>query len=144
MGQVMQRMMLTWLGEPGPIISTKNSFKVVLTIVVCYFIYALSLEFASMSYTIDTVPTFIPALKITGSIIFSVWALYALCRTRENIRYRYSIEEERCRGCEDLCCAFWCSCCTVAQVARHTGDYEEYPATCCTPTGLPPGAPFGV
>jgi hypothetical protein len=38
----------------------------------------------------------------------------------------------------------WCSCCTVAQVARHTGNYEDYPASCFTETGLSPGAPFGV
>ena len=41
MGQIMQRMMLTWLGEPGPRVSTKNSFLVVLVITVCYFIYSL-------------------------------------------------------------------------------------------------------
>jgi hypothetical protein len=28
MGQVMARMQLTWLGEPGSLISTKSSFKV--------------------------------------------------------------------------------------------------------------------
>jgi hypothetical protein len=38
----------------------------------------------------------------------------------------------------------WCSCCTVAQVARHTGNYEDYPASCFTETGLSSGAPFGV
>lgn len=144
MGQVMQRMLLTWLGEPGPIVSTKNSFKVVVTLVACYFIYALALEFATVPYTIEDTPAWLPALKTVGSIIFSVWALYALCRTRENIRARYSIPEERCNGCEDLCCSLWCTCCTVAQVARHTGDYEDYPASCCTPTGLSAGAPFGV
>lgn len=179
MGQIMQRMMLTWLGEPGPIVSTRNSFKVVFVIVVSYFIYSISLEFATLPYSDEeSVPAFIPALKMVGSILFSVWALYALCRTRESIRARYSIEEERCQGyvvmicdkgsealpsslrlthshsllcftsnihrCEDFCCSFWCSCCTVSQIARHTGDYEEYPATCCTQTGNPPGAPFGV
>lgn len=144
MGQIMQRMMLTWLGEPGPIISTRNSFKVVLVIVVSYFVYSTALELATLPYDVQDVPTYLPALKMTGSILFSLWALYALCRTRESIRHRYSIEEERCQGCEDLCCSFWCSCCTVAQVARHTGDYEEYPASCCTQTGLPPGAPYGV
>ena len=33
---------------------------------------------------------------------------------------------------------FWCSCCTVAQMARHTADYETYAARCCSDTGLPP------
>jgi Cys-rich protein (TIGR01571 family) len=144
MGQVLMRMQLTWLGEPGPLVRTKNAFKVVLVIVISYFVYTLALEFASAPYTIDTVPGYIPALKLAGSILFSVWAVFSLCRTRESIRARYSIEETTCAGCEDLCCAFWCSCCTVAQVARHTGEYETYPATCCTQTGHPAGTPIGV
>jgi hypothetical protein len=29
-------------------------------------------------------------------------------------------------------------------MARHTGDYENYSATCCTSTGLEEGAPSVV
>lgn len=144
MGQVMQRMQLTWLGEPGPLIRTKNSFKVVLVLVISYFVYSLALAFATLPYSVDNVPGYLSTLKLIGSILFSLWALYSLCRTRESIRARYSITEQRCAGCEDLCCALWCSCCTVAQLARHTGEYETYPATCCTQTGQPAGTPFGV
>jgi hypothetical protein len=35
---------------------------------------------------------------------------------------------------------YWCNCCTVAQMARHTGDYEAHGARCCSETGLPPSA----
>ncbi len=144
MGQVMTRLQLTWLGEPGPLISTSNTFRIVVTIVCCYFIYSTMLEIYSMPYDVNTVPAFVPVLKALGSISFSVWSFYALCKTRENTRARYSIPEERCHGCEDCCCALFCTCCTVAQMARHTGDYENYSATCCTSTGLEEGAPSVV
>lgn len=39
------------------------------------------------------------------------------------------------------CCAFWCTCCTIAQISRHTADYEHYPAFCCTESGLAENAP---
>ena len=144
MAQVMTRMQLTWLGEPGPYISTKNTFKVVIVIIVAYFVYATAFEFATAHYEVGYVPVYMVVLKMAGSVLFSLWALYSLCRTRESTRARYSIEEEHCRGCEDLCCSFWCSCCTVAQLARHTGEYETYPGVCCSETGLPRGAPLVV
>ena len=39
-------------------------------------------------------------------------------------------------GWEDVCCAMWCQCCIVAQMARHTVDYEERNAVCCNGTGV--------
>lgn len=32
----------------------------------------------------------------------------------------------------------------VSQIARHTGDYENYPSLCCSNTGLPDHAPMVV
>ena len=32
----------------------------------------------------------------------------------------------------------------VSQIARHTGDYENYPSLCCSNTGLPDNAPMVV
>jgi Cys-rich protein (TIGR01571 family) len=144
MAQVMTRLQLTWLGEPGPMISTRNTFNIVVTIIGCYFVYSTMLAIYSMPYDVNTVPPFVPVLKALGSLLFSVWSFYSLCKTRENTRARYSIPEERCHGCEDCCCALFCTCCTVAQMARHTGDYENYPGTCCTSTGLPSHAPLAV
>jgi Cys-rich protein (TIGR01571 family) len=144
MAQIMMRLQLTWLGEPGPLISTKYTFQIVTIIVCCYVVYSTSLEIYSQPYDVNTIPTFVPVLKTIGSIMFSVWALYSLCKTRENTRARYSIPEERCKGCEDCCCAFFCSCCTVAQLARHTGDYENYAGVCCSATGHPKGSPLVV
>jgi hypothetical protein len=87
MGQlVMMQMQLTWLGEHGPLIQTKNAFKVVLVIFFSYFVYSLALEFAVTQYmTIDAVPGYIPALKLAGGSIFfsDWWALFSLCRNGE-------------------------------------------------------------
>lgn len=67
--------------------------------------------------------------------MFTIWSIYALMKTRENVRAKYSIPEEKCQGCEDLCCSVFCSCCVVAQLARHTGDYETYKGSACSETG---------
>lgn len=144
MAQIMMRMQFTWIGEPGPLVSTKNTFKIICVMVFSYIVYSTALEIASWPYDMNTVPTFIPIARAVGSFMFSVWGLYALCKTRENIRARYSIPEQQCKGCEDCCCSFFCTCCTVAQMARHTGEYETHKSTFFTQTGHPKGTPLVV
>eukprot|EP00540_Astrosyne_radiata_P013380 CAMPEP_0116847184 /NCGR_PEP_ID=MMETSP0418-20121206/14289_1 /TAXON_ID=1158023 /ORGANISM="Astrosyne radiata, Strain 13vi08-1A" /LENGTH=136 /DNA_ID=CAMNT_0004478593 /DNA_START=89 /DNA_END=499 /DNA_ORIENTATION=+ len=135
------RMQLTWLGEPGPLISTKNTFKVCVVLVVAYAIYSTALDVVNL---FGDAPSYLGAFRFLGWLLFSVWSLYALCKTRENLRARYSIEEQNCAGCEDFCCSLFCTCCTAAQLARHTGEYEKYPGACCTETGHPVGTPLVV
>jgi len=146
MAQVMTRMNLTWLGDPGPRVSTQNTFKVVFTIVMSYIVYSTALELASLEYTSVGVdlPTYLLVLKTIGSVTFTVYAFYSLCKTRQNVRARYSIPTAQCGGMEDCVCAFFCTCCTVSQLARHTGEYETYPGVCCSETGHPKGTPLTV
>ena len=68
----------------------------------------------------------------------SLFTLILMCKTRRHIRNKYSIPQETCNGCEDCCCVYFCTCCTLSQMARHTADYETYRAACCSETGLPP------
>ena len=42
---------------------------------------------------------------------------------------------------EDSLCMFFCGCCSLIQMARHTHNDKEYPGFCCTTTGLEVGAP---
>lgn len=144
MGQVISRMQLTWLGEPGTLFATSRSFVVIVVLMFAYIIYSTCLELAAAPYEIGQVPSVISTLRFVGNIFFTAWAVYSLCRTRQNVRARYQIPEERCHGCEDLCCSFWCSCCVTAQMLRHTGEYETYPGVCCSKTGHPPGTPLVV
>jgi Cys-rich protein (TIGR01571 family) len=147
MGQIISRVQLTWLGEIGPISRTNQSFGIIVILTICYFIYSFALFFASMSYanniTTDE-PLLLHYLRIGGTIFYTSWSIYTLYRIRQNVRIRYQIPEHYCRGCEDICCSVFCSCCTVAQLMRHTGEYETYPGVCCSKTGHPPGTPLVV
>ena len=136
MGQVMQRLRLNWLGEAAPDAATKNTFKVVLTLVLCYVVFTICLEMVEASAGYYSVPVWISVLRFIGGVLFTVYSIYALMKMRENVRAKYSIPEERCPGMEDLCCSMWCSCCVVSQMARHTGEYETYKGRFCSETGL--------
>ncbi|CAJ1960149.1 unnamed protein product [Cylindrotheca closterium] len=144
MAQIMTRLHLTWLGLPGPQIATKNTFKVVLMILAAYVVYSTSLELASMPYDPENLPPVLWALKSLGSTAFSVYSIFSLCNTRRSVRIQYSIPEQQCHGYEDVVCACCCTCCVLAQMARHTGEYETYPGKFLTKTGHPVGTPLTV
>mmetsp|Transcript_6165 Transcript_6165/g.7176 ORF Transcript_6165/g.7176 Transcript_6165/m.7176 type:complete len:276 (-) Transcript_6165:357-1184(-) len=57
-------------------------------------------------------------------------------RVRKHIRAVYRIPERLCIGCEDICCSFWCGCIVLSQMARHTTEYEQQKAQCCSVTGV--------
>ena len=79
-------------------------------------------------------------LSFLTTVTFSTYIILTLCKTRRWIRRRYNIPEN-CGSCSDCCCACCCPCCVVCQLGRHTAHYDEYPAHCCTDTGLGRGAP---
>jgi hypothetical protein len=57
---------------------------------------------------------------------FAIYMLFVICRTRQAIRRKYQIEAGCCgNGCEDCCCALWCSCCTVSRTL-DTVNYTVY------------------
>jgi len=65
-----------------------------------------------------------------------LYGVYMVAMTRRQVRSEYDIPELRCKGYEDCCMAVFCTCCTIAQMGRHTADYETYRAYCCSDTGL--------
>mmetsp|Transcript_5026 Transcript_5026/g.14647 ORF Transcript_5026/g.14647 Transcript_5026/m.14647 type:complete len:251 (-) Transcript_5026:275-1027(-) len=144
MAQVMTRMELTWLGEPGPQVATKSTFRVVVSLIAAYAVYSMSLALVALDYEPADVPLYIIILRTMGDVLFAIWGVYSLYRTRQSVRAQYSIPEENCIGCEDLCCSIFCTCCVTAQMSRHTGEFETYPGVCCTATGHPPGTPLTV
>jgi Cys-rich protein (TIGR01571 family) len=170
-GQVMTRMGLSATGggaaglPPGSR-RTSSAFKAVATVMVLYLAadYTMSLVWliggflvasssssssaspASSSDSTPTVPTWLLAMRFIQylvEVLFWLYLLVALARTRAHVRKRYRIPEQHCPTgcCEDCCCSCWLPCCTTLQIARHTADYDSYPAACCTETGLFPGAP---
>ena len=67
------------------------------------------------------------------------FAVFVAQSTRSSIREKFMIREERCYDLEDVMCASTCLPCTVAQMSRHTANYDDYEAVCCSKTGLPDG-----
>lgn len=82
----------------------------------------------------------------TVSIAFGVYTLVILTKLRHRVRRLYQIPPKQYFVCmnsdpneialDDCCMAFWCGCCSVAQLARQTADYSQEPAACCSSTGL--------
>lgn len=150
MGQIMHRFRLTWLGGLVPNHTPVTTFKTVLAIVVSYFIFDAALGIFLESNIEDGVQNNTPIVVAVSYIkdivvlLFTVWTIYALYKTRKYVRLTYSIPETTCTGCEDCMCSTFCACCTVAQIGRHTGEYETYPGLCCNDTGLPSSAPMVV
>jgi Cys-rich protein (TIGR01571 family) len=140
MGQVMQRLRLDWLGRPTTEYNAKNTFKLCAVVFAAYYIYTNFL-FPPQIYQYGS---FMYIMRSFGHVLFVLWTVYALSNTRAFVRAKYQIREEIYPGYEDVGCALLCPCCTVAQIARHTGEYETYPSVCISETGLPQEAPMLV
>eukprot|EP00560_Eucampia_antarctica_P005974 CAMPEP_0197824278 /NCGR_PEP_ID=MMETSP1437-20131217/1540_1 /TAXON_ID=49252 ORGANISM="Eucampia antarctica, Strain CCMP1452" /NCGR_SAMPLE_ID=MMETSP1437 /ASSEMBLY_ACC=CAM_ASM_001096 /LENGTH=260 /DNA_ID=CAMNT_0043423831 /DNA_START=26 /DNA_END=808 /DNA_ORIENTATION=+ len=146
MGQVMQRSRLDWLGSPTTKELAVGTFRIVLILSIASIVFSFALNLYEDSYWdsgMDS-PSIITTIKTCGEVLFILWSIFALYKTRQSVRERYSIPEERCVGCEDLCCSIFCSCCTVAQLARHTGEHEKYQGIYFSETGLPLEAPMAM
>ena len=77
----------------------------------------------------------IPLLALDLSLFFYI--VFLTMRARKEIRREFNIPALRCGRYEDFCISFWFLSCTMAQMGRHTADYDTYRAACCTDTGLP-------
>jgi Cys-rich protein (TIGR01571 family) len=123
-GQLLTRLGLNWKGKPATPEEMKQTTSIM---IVCFIVYTIVIICFGES---------------TGSwtsllqLVYGVYILVMLMRLRKLIRTKYQIPEHRCIGCEDLCCAFWCGCCTISQLARQTADYDVEDATFFTSTGV--------
>ena len=146
-GQIMHRLRLTWLGNEGHnIAQTAGTFRILLFITVIYVLINQTLEYLPLAF-LDangdptTMYMELVMARIILNIIFFILTVALVTKVRRRMRSKYSIPETTCKGSEDCCCAFWCTCLTLSQMARHTADYESYAALCCSETGMPPHAP---
>ena len=69
---------------------------------------------------------------------FDLWLVVGLTCARGEMRRRHEIPGDCCGdGClGDCCCAYWCSCCTVIQMHRHTHDEYQHRYVLGSKTGL--------
>jgi Cys-rich protein (TIGR01571 family) len=137
--QVISRLRLTWTGRPGNVSETTGAFQVLFYVVVSYFVLHTIARFISESYEEDETPAVImDAFSSSLHLVFFIFTVYILYKVRIQVREKYGIPAQ---GNEDCCCSCFCPCFVAAQMLRHTTDYDTYPSTCCTETGIPPHAP---
>jgi len=67
------------------------------------------------------------------------FSVFVTQSTRSSLREKFLIREQRCHDLEDICVASLCLPCAVGQMSRHTANYDDYEAVCCSKTGLPDG-----
>jgi hypothetical protein len=63
---------------------------------------------------------------------FVLYTVIVLMRLRAAVRTKYEIPTRRCGTMEDCCCAFFCGCCTVSQLARTRTTYSTVSFLLCT------------
>lgn len=151
MAQVATRMELNWLGSPVEDDAWRHTFKTVFSIVVVYYVISWILKPFQPDFDYDEktgemvqigpdAPLWVTIIYHTVGASFALYSLIVMVKVRREVRKRYEIEAD-CGCCdggvEDCCCVFFCNCCAVAQMARHTADYNQKRAVCCTSNGLP-------
>jgi len=141
----MTRLQLNWNTKPGNQMETQRTFPIILYIVISFFILDRILIYSELAllssdgYGELTAGSMIVAcIRNIIELIYLVYQVYTIMQTRKFLRSKYAIPSVYCsENTEDFCCALCCSCLTVAQMGRHTTDYDTYHSTCCTKTGLP-------
>lgn len=132
LGQIMTRLKLNWCGNPG---AWTNTFCIMVCITIFFNLYVM---IAGPSVDLDDDFDDDADFMMYNNVAFLVglFLLFLIYKVRKHIRAKYDIPEERCKGCEDLCCSLCCGCCVVSQMARHTTDYDKAEAQCCSSRGV--------
>jgi Cys-rich protein (TIGR01571 family) len=152
LGQVMQRMKLTFYGMVTTTGSNtyKSTCKIMLVLWLICRAFNLSVSIFRASGVNEGVKNVDPKdiepgatsyiqvvlMSITG--VFAIYFLIMGTLNRNYMRRRFNIEGNICFDC----LAHWCcACCAVIQETRHTHDFEAYPPMLISSTGLGPDAP---
>lgn len=144
--QIIRRLKLTALGQPGTVAKTEIAFKIIFMALVVYIVLYWGMYFVIValypaSGRYDEMSTLCATLVWLRSVwhyIYIIFLTVILYNLRGYIRKRYAIPGSQIQDC---CCSFWCPCLVVTQMMRHTTDYDIYPSVCCSETGLPKHAP---
>lgn len=132
-GQVFQRLKYNFIGMPA----TGDEYNSTCMIMTGIFFFAWLLSIILAAAT---------GVGVVAWYAFYLYIIVALTLARNNFRKKYNIPAKHCgESClDDCCCAYWCGCCTIIQMHRHTHDENVYPYEFSSKTGLPETAPMIV
>jgi Cys-rich protein (TIGR01571 family) len=151
MAQILTRLKMDIFANPAGGDAWQKTFRRMWILVIAFFVARAVLscsnpQFENVDGNVNVVEPDCPAwqrsLNFILSMSFGLYTIIVLTKMRKAVRSRYKIPTERqccvccCGPLEDFCCSFWCSCCTIAQLARQTADYDRNRAACCTKDGM--------
>ena len=152
-GQVNTRMRLTWLGTRATARQVRSTFAILVAITLLNFVVTNVFNYLGHQYGGSNIDNIYYRIGSTFSLCVMLFRVYSIATTRRKVRKKYEIPPSACargcccgccRSCDDICSALLCSCCSTAQMLRHTADYETYRSVCCSSNGLPANAPVVV
>jgi len=135
-GQVATRLQLNWCGQSGNKVdayAVQNNmlamvvFWVVLNVIAIHYMLVQWVR-GWFDYS-DATPI------IAINVFIYLLTVIVVTNTRKQVREKCEISDD-CPG-EDFCKTITCMPCTIAQMGRHTADYDSFPGYCCSKTGLP-------
>ena len=153
-GQVISRLHLTICGQPGIALIRSRStiFLSIVMAVMAFFILRVflfllitlhdpnimhesSIDWIEPSMTYYVLCAIDDCIGLIGTIL----VVYQIYRVRFHVRTRYAIPGN---VASDITCSLCCPTLVVAQLLRHTTDYEYNSSLCClSDTGIPRTAP---
>ena len=139
---MMTRMHLDSAGNKTASLRSRVHFNIVLVVPlvlamlhgVLFFLmfraFHLHLKGQLWIFIYSSIPVVIVDISLFGYFI------YMTAKVRRIVRQEYYIQEDSCMGYRDEVLSLFCSPFVVAQMGRHTADYETYVGMFCTKTGF--------
>ena len=149
-GQIYQRMKFNVCGCPATNGGYQSTCMIMTGLFVLYLVlYSTLMAIFPPNITFTTTSGGSVIYSSTPNPAYSVGFVFALCyfialvRGRMEMRLRYEIRPDCCGEgcCGDCCVMYWCSCCALLQMHRHTHDEFQHRYHMCSNTGLAPNAP---
>jgi Cys-rich protein (TIGR01571 family) len=141
LGQITTRVDFDFIGRPRDNVGSLSNRSMML-LVICFWLLMNVGLFAGYdakwSQDIELSIADLIALLLVNGAMFG-FIVFVTQSARSSIREKFMIRENCCYDLEDLCCATFCLPCTISQMARHTANYNDYEAVCCSKSGLPDG-----
>jgi Cys-rich protein (TIGR01571 family) len=141
LGQIQTRINLDFLGRPRFGEQQISTRSMMLSLIIFWGLTNIGLFAAcNLKWSRGLELSVGDALAVAlANIVMFGFTVFVTQSTRSSLREKFLIREERCFDLEDICYATLCLPCTVSQMARHTANYDDYEAVCCSKTGLPNG-----
>jgi hypothetical protein len=142
LAQVMARLQLDTAGNKTTSLRSRVNFTLVrifpavlalfhgVLFFLMYRAFHLHLNSQLWVFIYSLIPILVADLFMFGYFV------YLTAKVRRLVRQEYNIEENDCLGYHDEILSFFCTPLVVAQMGRHTADYDTYVGAYCTKTGL--------